>query len=98
MNCLFSTCRLTLTPGGWSATRKLLLAGKWTNCRLFVEVNYAGPPGRDAFLSKIFRNNPQHATSCMTFNDLYGVWSKNLSCPLPNARTSRQAQVNDKSG
>jgi hypothetical protein len=26
------------------------------------------------------------------------VWSKNSSCPLPNARTSRQAQVNDKSG
>jgi hypothetical protein len=26
MNCLFSTCRLTLTPGGWSATQKLLFA------------------------------------------------------------------------
>jgi len=26
------------------------------------------------------------------------VWSKNSSCPLPNERTSRQAQGNDKSG
>jgi len=26
------------------------------------------------------------------------VWSKNSSCPLPYARTSLQAQVNDKSG
>jgi len=24
MNCLFSTCRLTLIPGGWSATRKFI--------------------------------------------------------------------------
>jgi hypothetical protein len=26
------------------------------------------------------------------------VWSKNSSCPLPHARTSLQAQANDKSG
>lgn len=30
--------------------------------RLFVEVNYAGPPGRDAFLSKIFRNKSTRST------------------------------------
>ena len=30
--------------------------------RLFVEVNYADPPGRDAFLSKIFRNKSTRST------------------------------------
>jgi hypothetical protein len=29
MNCLFSTCRLSLIPGGWSATRKLLQKSRY---------------------------------------------------------------------
>jgi hypothetical protein len=32
------------------------------------------------------------------YRSVAGVWSKNSSCPLAYARTSLQAQVNDKSG
>jgi len=35
MNCLFSTCRLTLIPAGWSATRKLLQKSR------YVPINHA---------------------------------------------------------
>ena len=59
MNCLFSTCRLALIPGGWSATREF--SQKLREARINGRSERADPAislGRDFWrVTEIFGNS-----------------------------------------